>query len=279
MSRKVMSEEERRRRRNEASRRCYLKRKEAAEHAKPAAAKNKPAPKAGVPKQVAKPKPAKAPDYQAVAEKFVKKFARTAAGIKPMLRGAAEILADAYKAADEKTVLKVERVLRKGLGLAIAASDDQAKTQVGVEAWSKAVKSPAFRTVKDDPDQLLLPFDGPADEEPAGEPVEIPADPALLEKIEAGEADKSELEPAENFDEDDEGEDDEDGDDGEFSDDNPENENEDDEDEDDEDDDSEEAQARREARRRRYDEDNARDWDDGRWDMMREMGSQGVFDD
>ena len=277
MSREAMSEEERRQRRNEASRRCYLKRKtELAAQAQPVGAKNH--------KSKAETKPARrGPDPVVAAERLCRTYAKVANGVKPMIKDAAEFLGIVYKSEDQRVVEKVERILTKGLGVKVGRleSDPAETTRVCVDAASKAVKTPKFRLtpaepepqpdVEPEPDVESEP-DVEPEPEIEDEPAEVPVDPAFLEKVDAGEADKSEIEiPQDKTDEDDEDDEDEI--------DSEDDEDEDDEDEDDEDDESEEAQERRVRRRRREESDNVREYESGRWDMMSEMGAQGAFDD
>ena len=283
MSREAMSEEERRRRRNEASRRCYLRRKaELAAQAQPVGAKNKKPKAKTVEAKPARAKPARrGPDPVVAAERLCKTYARVAGGIKPMLKDAAEFLGIVYKSEDQRVVEKVERILAKGLGVGVSrlASDPMGKTRVCLDAVSKAVKTPKFRLTADaaepaEPEPLP---EAPAEPEPEDddEPAEVPVDPALLEKVDAGEADKSDIEIPQGKDDksdDEDGEDDSDLD----EDDEPEDE---DEDEDEEDDESEEAQERRARRREREESNNVREYESGRWEMMGEMGAQGAFDD
>ena len=286
MSREAMSEEERRRRRNEASRRCYLKRKaELAAQAQPVGVKNK-KPKA----KAVEAKPARrGPDPLVAAERLCKTYAKVADGVKPMMKDAAEFLSVVYKSEDQRVVEKVERILTKGLGIKVSrlASDPIEKTRVCVDAVSKAVKTPKFRLNAQGDGAQFVPFPAP-DEQPSqsdpetepdpetdGEPAEVPVDPALLEKVDAGEVDKSEIEiPRDKVD----GSDDEDELDPEDDELEDEDKDEDDED-DDEDDESEEAQERRARRRRREESDSVREYETGRWEMMGEMGAQGAFDD
>lgn len=291
MSREAMSEEERRRRRNEASRRCYLKRKaEQAAQAQPVGVKNK-KPKAK-PAEARQAKPVRrGPDPIVAAERLCRTYARVAGGIKPMIKDAAEFLSDVYKTEDQRVVEKVERVLAKGLGISVSrlAPDPMEKTRVCLDAVSKAVKTPKFRLDAQEDRAQFVPFPTPGEQPPQpepeplpeapvepedddeDEPAEVPVDPALLEKVDAGEADKSEIEiPQDKPDEDDEDDSDLDEDD--------EPEDEDDED-DDEDDESEEAQERRARRRAREESDSVREYETGRWEMMGEMGAQGAFDD
>ena len=274
MSREAMSEEERRRRRNEASRRCYLKRKaELAAQAQPVGAKNH--------KLKAEAKPARrGPDPVVAAERLCRTYAKVANGVKPMVKDVVRFLSDVYKTEDRNVVLKVEKVLSKGLGVWIGHMPDDSgeKTRVRLDVLSSAVKTPEFRLTpaEPEPEPEAEPEPPPETEpelEAEPEPAEVPVDPAFLEKVDAGEADKSEIEiPQGKTDEDDEDEIDP-------EDDEYEDENEDDEDEDDEDDESEEAQERRTRRRRREESDSVREYESGRWEMMGEMGAQGAFDD
>lgn len=284
MRREAMSEEERRRRRNEASRRCYLRRKaELATQARPVGAKNKKPKAKTVEVKPARAKPARrGPDPIVAAERLCKTYAKVANGVKPMIKDAAEFLGIVYKSEDQRVAEKVERILAKGLGVSVSrlASDPVEKTRVCIDAVSKAVKTPKFRLTAETPaepepePEPLQPE--PTEPEDEDEPPEVPVDPALLEKVDAGEADKSEIElPQDKDDKSDE--DDEDDSDLDEDDDEPENEDEDD--EDDEDDESEEAQERRARRREREESNNVRDWESGRWEMMGEMGAQGAFDD
>lgn len=288
MSREAMSEEERRRRRNEASRRCYLRRKaELAAQAQPVGVKNKKPKAKAVEAKPARAKPARrGPDPVVAAERLCKTYARVAGGIKPMLKDAAEFIGIVYKSEDRRVVEKVERILAKGLGVSFAGtpSDTLEKTRVCLDAVSKAVKTPKFRLSAQEDGAQFVPFPPPAEQpsrpedeskpESEDEPAEVPVDPALLEKVDAGEADKSEIEIPQDKDDksDEDDEDDSDLD----EDDEPEDE---DEDEDDEDDESEEAQERRARRREREESNNVREYESGRWEMMGEMGAQGAFDD
>ena len=276
MSREAMSEEERRRRRNEASRRCYLKRKaELAAQAQPVGAKNH--------KSKAEAKPARrGPDPVVAAERLCRTYAKVANGVKPMVKDVVRFLSDVYKTEDRGVVLKVEKVLSKGLGVWIGHMPDDSgeKTRVRLDVLSSAVKTPEFRLTPAEPEPEVEPQPEAEDKqeiesEAEPEPAEVPVDPAFLEKVDAGEADKSEIEiPQDKTDEDDE----DDEDDIDSEDDEDEDEDEDD-DEDDEDDESEEAQERRVRRRRREESDSVREYETGRWEMMGEMGAQGAFDD
>lgn len=266
-----MTEEERRRARAEASRRCR-ERKAAMAAAAGVKNKNKAKPKAEAEAKPAARPAQKQPDPLKAAERVVKRFAKVAAGIKPMLRESADVLAAAYKTEDEKTAAKVERLLAKSLGVAVGRlpSDSLEKTRVCLDASSKTVKTPAFRLAQaDGPAQgEQAPFDEDFDEEAAeDEPSEsveaVPVDPMSLVKIESGEAAPDDVDELL----DDEGDEEEE-----------ENEDE-DEDEDDEDDESEAAVERRRRRREREDSNNERDWASGRWEMIGEMGAQGAFDD
>ena len=285
MSREAMSEEERRRRRNEASRRCYLKRKaELAAQAQPVGVKNK---KLKAKTVEAKPM-RRGPDPVVTAERLCKTYAKVANGIKPMIKDAAEFLSIIYKSEDQRVVEKVERILAKDLGIKVSrlASDTIEKTRVCVDAVSKAVKTPKFRLNAQGDGVQFVPFPAP-DEQPSqsepetesepkteDEPAEVPIDPTLLEKVDTGEVDKSEIEIPQDKDDGSDDEDDED----ELDPEDDELEDEDDED-DDEDDESEEAQERRARRRRREESDSVREYETGRWEMMGEMGAQGAFDD
>ena len=289
MSREAMSEEERRRRRNEASRRCYLKRKaELAAQAQPVGVKNR-KPKA----KTVEAKPARrGPDPIVAAERLCKTYAKVANGVKPMIKDAAEFLGIVYKSEDQRVVEKVERILAKGLGVSInhISSDPAEKTRVCLDAVSKAVKTPKFRLNVQGDGAQFVPFPAP-DEQPSqsepetepeqeteDEPAEVPVDPALIEKVDTGEVDKSELEIPQDKDDGSDDEDDEDEDELDPEDDELEDEDDVD-DEDDEDDESEEAQERRARRRKREESNNVRDWESGRWEMMSEMGALGAFDD
>ena len=277
MSREAMSEEERRRRRNEASRRCYLKRKaELAAQAQPVGAKNH--------KSKAETKPARrGPDPIVAAERLCRTYAKVANGVKPMVKDVVRFLSDVYKTEDRSVVLKVERILTKGLGVWIGHMPDDSgeKTRVRLDVLSSAVKTPKFRLTPAEPEPEAEPQPEAEDkqeteQETESEPAEVPVDPAFLEKIDAGDADKSEIEiPQNKTDEDDEDDEDE----IDSEDDEDDEDNEDDEDEDDEDDESEEAQERRVRRRRREESDSVREYESGRWEMMGEMGAQGAFDD
>lgn len=299
MSREAMSEEERRRRRNEASRRCYLRRKaELAAQAQPVGAKNKKPKAKAVEAKPARAKPARRePDPVVAAERLCKTYARVAGGIKPMLKDAAEFLGIVYKSEDQRVAEKVERILAKGLGVSVSrlASDPMEKTRVCLDVVSKAVKTPKFRLDAQEDRAQFVPFPAPGEQPPQSEPeplpeapaepedkdkdedepAEVPVDPALLEKVDAGEADKSEIEIPQGKDGKSDCEDDEDDEDEP----DPEDDELEDEDEDDEDDESEEAQERRARRREREESDSIREYETGRWEMMGEMGAQGAFDD
>lgn len=281
MSREVMSEEERRRRRNEASRRCYLKRKaELAAQAQPVGAKNH------KPKAEAKPV-RRRPDPVVAAERLCRTYAKVANGVKPMVKDVVRFLSDIYKTEDRSVVLKIERILTKGLGVWIGHMPDDSgeKTRVRLDVLSSAVKTPEFRLTpaEPEPEPEAEPEPPPETEdkqetepEAEDEPAEVPVDPAFLEKIDAGDADKSEIEiPQNKTDEDDEDDEDE----IDSEDDEDDEDNEDDEDDEDEDDESEEALERRVRRRRREESDSVREYETGRWEMMGEMGAQGAFDD
>ena len=288
MSKEVMSEEERRRRRNEASRRCYLKRKaELAAQAQPVGAKNK-----NLKVKAVEAKPVRhGPDPVVAAERLCKTYVKVANGIKPMIKDVAEFLGIVYKSEDQRVIEKVERILTKGLGIKVSrlASETIEKTRVCVDAVSKAVKTPKFRLNAQGDGAQFVPFPAP-DEQPSqseseteheqetkDEPAEVPVDPDILEKVDTGEVDKSEIEIPQDKDDglDDEDDEDElDPEDDELEDDDDE-----DDDEDDDDDESEEAQERRARRRRREESDSIREYETGRWEMMGEMGAQGAFDD
>ena len=289
MSREAMSEEERRRRRNEASRRCYLKRKaELAAQAQPVGVKNKKLNAKAVEAKPVRP----GPDPIVAAVRLCKTYAKVANGIKPMIKDAAEFLSTIYKSEDQRIVEKVERILAKDLGIKVSrlASETIEKTRVCVDAVSKAVKTPKFRLNAQGDGAQFVPFPAP-DEQPSqpetetepepeteDEPAEVPVDPTLLEKVDTGEVDKSEIEIPQGKDDESDDEDDEDEldpEDDELDD----EDDEDDEDDDDEDDESEEAQERRARRRRREESDSVREYETGRWEMMGEMGAQGAFDD
>ena len=291
MSKEAMSEEERRRRRNEASRRCYLKRKaELAAQAQPVGVKNKnPKAKAVEVKPVRVKSAHPGPDPIVAAERLCRTYAKVANGIKPMIKDAAEFLSTIYKSEDQRIVEKVERILAKDLGIKVSrlASETIEKTRVCVNAVSKAVKTPKFRLNAQGDGAQFVPFPAP-DEQPSqsesetepeqeteDEPAEVPVDPTLLEKVDTGEVDKSEIEIPQGKDDESDDEDDED----ELDPEDDELEDKDDEDDDDEDDESEEAQARRARRRRREESDSVREYETGRWEMMGEMGAQGAFDD
>ena len=285
MSREAMSEEERRRRRNEASRRCYLKRKaELAAQAQPVGVKNKKPKAKTVEAKPAQAKPARrGPDPLVAAERLCKAYAKVADGVKPMVKDVVRFLSDVYKTEDRGVVLKVEKALSKGLGVWIGhvPGDSDEKTRVRLDVLSSAVKTPKFRLTPAEPEPEPENESGPEAEpenetepETDGEPAEVPVDPALLEKVDTGEVDKSEIEIPQGKDDESDDEDDED----ELDPEDDELEDEDDED-DDEDDESEEAQARRARRRRREESDSVREYETGRWEMMGEMGAQGAFDD
>ena len=279
MSREAMSEEERRRRRNEASRRCYLKRKaELAAQVQPVGAKNH--------KSKAETKPVRrGPDPVVAAERLCRTYAKVANGVKPMIKDAAEFLGIVYKSEDQRVVEKVERILTKGLGVKVGRleSDPAETTRVCIDAASKAVKTPKFRLTPAEPEpeqdvEPELDVEPEQDVEPEpeieDEPAEVPVDPAFLEKVDAGDADKSEIEiPQNKTDEDDEDDEDE------IDSEGDEDEDEDEDEDDDDDDESEEAQERRTRRRRREESDSVREYETGRWEMMGEMGAQGAFDD
>ena len=267
MSRALLTEEEKRQRRNEASRRCYLKRKAAAQNGQlePMGVKNR-----------SVGRPPKAPSVVRDTEKLVKKFTKTASNIKPMLKGAAEILIDAYKNYDDKTIQKIERMMIRDLGLVIVSPglEDLSKSKVGIEMWSKSIKTPVSRlttidnsdsddTESNDNDDIDITDDD------FENPNEIPVDPSQLDNIDA-EADMTSMDIDDFSDDNIEDEDD-----NEFDDD-----EEDEFDEDDEDDEDDEEDDVGENRRRRRNEfDTARDYEAGRWDMLNEMGAQGAFDD
>lgn len=278
-----MTDEERRAARNAASKRWYAAHKAAKKAAAKAGAKQKPAKKVEAkPAKPAKPtkktrakaaKPvSKGRDPLREAEKLVKKFAKVAAGIKPMLCDAVEILDRAYRGGDEKYVGKVERVLRKGLGIGIV--DDGAKTKAGIEAWSKGIRMPAFRLpvkelaeepavepVPEEPVPEEPAPEEPVQEEPATEkPTEVPVDPAMLTGVEEGTVTKDDIEAqasavGDEDDEDDEGDDEEE--------------------KDPEDMDDEEYERYRE----RQAEKETDAFFEGRAEAMRELEEQGAFDD
>ena len=296
MSKEAMSEEERRRRRNEASRRCYLKRKaELAAQAQPVGVKNKNLKAKAVeakPVRVKSTRPG--PDPIVAAVRLCKTYAKVANGIKPMINDAAEFLSTIYKSEDQRIVEKVERILSKDLGIKVSrlASETIEKTRVCVDAVSKAVKTPKFRLNAQGDGAQFVPFPAPDEQpsqsEPETEPeqevedesAEVPVDPTLLEKVDTGEVDKSEIEIPQGKDDGSDDEDDEDDEDElDPEDDELEGEDDEDDEDDDEDDESEEAQERRARRRRREESDSVREYETGRWEMMGEMGAQGAFDD
>lgn len=278
MSRELLTEEEKRQRRNEASRRCYLKRKAAAQNGQiePMGVKNR-----------SVGRPPKAPSVVRDTEKLVKKFTKTASNIKPMLKNAAEILIDAYKNYDDKTIQKIERMMIRDLGLVIVSPcvEDLSKSKVGIMMWSKSIKTPAFRLATIDNSNS---DDGDSDDNVETEsndnddtditdddfenPNEIPVDPSQLDNIDA-ETDMTSMD-IDDFSNDDI----EDEDDDEFNDEDDEDEFDDDEDDDeDEFDDDEDISENRRRRRNKFD--TERDYEAGRWDMLNEMGAQGAFDD
>ena len=272
MSRELLTEEEKRQRRNEASRRCYLKRKAAAQNSQlePMGVKNK-----------SVGRPPKAPSVVRDTEKLVKKFTKTASNIKPMLKGAAEILIDAYKNYDDKTIQKIERMMIRDLGLVIVSPglEDLSKSKVGIEMWSKSIKTPVSRlTTIDDSDsddnvetESNDNDDTDITDDDFENPNEIPVDPSQLDNIDA-EADMTSMD-IDDFSNDDI----EDEDDDEFNDENDEDEFEDEDDDEFDDEDDEDISENR--RRRRNESDTVRDYEAGRWDMLNEMGAQGAFDD
>lgn len=263
MSKEAMSEEERRRRRNEASRRCYLKKKAALAGEKPAKAKAKAKAVRAKPAETAA---AALTSAQKLAEKLVKKYARIAAGVKPMVKDAAALLAAVYKTGDQRAVEKIERILAKNLNIAVTDANEP-KSRVGFEISPRIVKSPGFRTAR----RVRPAEPAPEDEEDAEQPVEVPVDPDLLARVDAGEADKSEIDAAVDTPEQDE--DDENENEDENEDEDEKTDNEDDEDEDENEDDDEETSCR--SGRTGCEDDYAH----GRWEMLGEMGAQGAFDD
>lgn len=272
MSKEVITDEERRRRRNEASRRCYLKRKALAAKAKPKARPVKAKPAAAKPAKPAKPSGKELAAASAkLAEKLVKKYAKVAAGVKPMVKEAAELLATVYKSGDQRAVEKTERILSKGLGVAVVDANEP-KSKVRLEAVSKAVKSPGFRAARHAVSAAAPAEDGETEDGETEAPAEVLVDPELLAKIDAGEADKSEID-AQGADGDGLGEDpDEDLDDD--SDEDPDGED------GDEDEDEDEDSGEDGSRSRRSDPSGGEDeYSRGRWEMLGEMGAQGAFDD
>ena len=257
MNKKVLTDEERRRRRNEASRRCYLKKKAALAGEKPAKAKAKA--KAVKARSAETASAATSASAQKLAEKLVKKYARIAAGVKPMVKDAAALLATVYKTGDQRIVEKIERILAKNLNIAVADANEP-KSRVGFEISPRIVKSPGFRTAR-----RVRPVEpAPEDDKDAEQTVEVPVDPDLLARVDAGEADKSEIDAAIDAperDEDDENED--------------EDEQTDDEDEKTDDEDDEDDETSCQSGRTGCEDDYAH----GRWEMLGEMGAQGAFDD
>ena len=284
MSRELLTEEEKRQRRNEASRRCYLKRKAAAQNGQlePMGAKNR-----------SVGRPPKAPSVVRDTEKLVKKFTKTASNIKPMLKNAAEILIDAYKNYDDKTIQKIERMMIRDLGLVIVSPcvEDLSKSKVGIMMWSKSIKTPAFRLTTIDnsnsDDNVETESNDNDDTDITDDdfenPNEIPVDPSQLDNIDA-EADMTSMD-IDDFsnddieDEDDDEFDDEDDEDDEFDDDEDEDDEDDEFDDDEDEDDEDDEDISENRRRRRNDFDTAKDYEAGRWDMFNEMGAQGAFDD
>ena len=268
MNKKVLTDEERRRRRNEASRRCYLKKKAALAGEKPAKAKAKAKAKA-VRARPAETASTALTSAQKLAEKLVKKYARIAAGVKPMVKDAAALLAVVYKTGDQRAVEKIERILAKNLNIAVTDANEP-KSKVGFEISPRIVKSPGFRTAR-----RVRPVEpAPEDEEDdkdTEQPVEVPVDPDLLARVDAGEADKSEIDAAVDTperDEDDENEDED-----EQTDDDDEKTDDEDRDEDEDEDEDGETPCR--SGRTGCEDDYAH----GRWEMLGEMGAQGAFDD
>ena len=270
MSREVLTEEERRQRRNEASRRCYLKRKAMlGSQAQPMGAKNargtEAKPKRG------RPSLADSRNPLLIAEKFSKKYAKTAAGVKPMVKEAAELIESVYKTGDQKTVKKVEHILEKELGIAVVSGlgKDQTKSKAVLEVCSKSMKTPAFRLNQpsvSDENADAVEIDEPVqDETEELENLEIPADPSVFDNIESGTEGDIDIDIPDDEDEYDEDLDDE-------------YDDEDDDEDEDEDEDDDYKEDKR-SRRDRLDAGSAQSWESGRWEMMGEMDAQGAFDD
>lgn len=262
-----LTEEEKRQRRNEASRKCYLKRKAMLSNSEPMHAKNKSNKSSKI-------------DYIHLAEKTVKKYIKISNGIKPMLREVSDILSDAYKKSDEKTIIKIERILSKNLGVKIICpvDDKQEHSKILMQVFSRTLKTPIFRVEQmrsenKEINELLDEVELPNEDEVSSE-IEIPVDPNKIDNINIENPDidlddnnelSNEYEDDNQYDEDDESDESDD------EDDNYESE--------DDDDDDDEDTPRRHKRRREYDTGTERDWESGRWEMFGELDAQGTFDD
>jgi hypothetical protein len=259
-----LTEEEKRQRRNEASRKCYLKRKAMLSNTEPMHAKNKSNKSSKI-------------DYIRLAEKIVKKYIKTSNGIKPMLREISDILSNAYKSSDEKTIIKIERILSKNLGVKIICpiNDKQEHSKILIQEFSKTLKTPIFRVeqmkLENKASEELLDGLELDDEIEASNNVEVPIDPNKIDNIDIEnpniDLDNNELSDEDNYNEDDYDDSDNDYD-----------EDEDDYDEDDSDEDDYDDVPHN-KRRRKYDSGTERDWESGRWEMFGELDAQGTFDD
>ena len=260
----AMTEEERRKARNEASKRWYAAHKAAKAAKKPAKkqVEAKPTKKVAL-KPMKKQKAEKPQNFQKRVAKTVKAFAGPVAKVEKLVKDVAPLLAEIYKAGDEKETKKLVRDLSRGLGLSVAVSSDG---KASVE-WSvvRTFRVPKTQTPAEEPAENAapeLPPEEPVSQpdefeesEESEEPVEVPVDPAKFNGIPSGE-------DAPPVDIDDETQDDEDDEDDLLG-------GDEDEDEDEDDDEDE-------------DEDEEPDPDDdleGRAEMMREIEAQGGYDD
>jgi hypothetical protein len=272
MRRGNLTEEEKRQRRNEASRKCYLKRKAMLSNSEPMHAKNKLNKSSKI-------------DYIHLVEKTVKKYIKISNGIKPMLREVSDILSDAYKKSDEKTITKIERILSKNLGIKIICpvDDKQEHSKILMQVFSRTLKTPIFRVeqmksedkeINELSDEAELP-----NEDEVSSEIEIPVDPNKIDNIDIENPDidlddnnelSNEYEDDSQYDRDDESDD---------EDDNYESDDEDEDEDEDEDDYDDYDDAPRKKRRKKYDSGTERDWESGRWEMFGELDAQGTFDD
>jgi hypothetical protein len=278
-----LTEEEKRQRRNEASRKCYLKRKAMLSNSEPMHAKNKSNKSSKI-------------DYIRLAEKTVKKYIKISNGIKPMLREVSDILSDAYKSSDEKTITKIERILSKNLGVKIICpiDDKQEHSKILVQEFSRTLKTPIFRVEQmklenKTSEELLDEVELPNEDEVSNE-IEIPVDPNKIDNIDIENPDidlddnnelSNEYEDDSQYDRDDESDDEDDNyefdDEDEDEDDNYESDDEDEDEDEDDYDDYDDVPHKK--RRKKYDSGTERDWESGRWEMFGELDAQGTFDD
>jgi hypothetical protein len=208
-----------------------------------------------------------------------------------MLREISDILSNAYKSSDEKTIIKIERILSKKLGVKIICpiNDKQEHSKILVQEFSKTIKTPIFRVEQmrsedKEINELSDEAELPNEDEVLSE-IEIPVDPNKIDNIDIENPDidlddnnelSNEYEDDSQYDRDDESDDE---DDNYESDDEDESDDESDDEDEDEDDYDDYDDAPHKKRRKKYDSGTERDWESGRWEMFGELDAQGTFDD